>query len=272
MAGEQIILIETDDQVAEQTARQLQECGYGVPAVSRTLTQGLKEVRRLRPDLVLMEIRGNENERLVETVSLLRTRHSTPVVYLSSLADAETVHHAKCAGVYGYLLKPCESAALRAAIETALYKARLDRDVLDQINIFMSLLNSLGDGVIAVQTDGQVSYMNPAAECITGRVMLKSLGRPLDKIFPLEPADFPDGVKGLINQVVKRGKTVRLPHTLHLLRDDGEPRVVELALRPIWREGRRLEGVALIFRDITPRMAEYRPTPLDAETTPLRQK
>ncbi len=84
-----------------------------------TASEAVRAVERLRPDVVLMDIRM-PGEGGIEATREITTRfpHSK-VVMLTSFADDELVVRAIRAGAVGYMLKQVDNAELLRAIEAA---------------------------------------------------------------------------------------------------------------------------------------------------------
>ena len=70
----------------------------------------------------------------------MRRRFDVPVVYLTALADGITMERAKLTNPAGYLLKPVRDDELKAAVEIALYKRKMERVLEQQRAEFISML------------------------------------------------------------------------------------------------------------------------------------
>ena len=90
---------------------------------------------RLKPDLVLLDIRLPDGSGVEAARSILTKCPDTRVLFLTSFADDHTVLEAILAGAHGYILKDIGSQALVRAIRTvasgqALIDSRLTRQTL----------------------------------------------------------------------------------------------------------------------------------------------
>ncbi len=84
-----------------------------------TASEAMRAVERLRPDVVLMDIRM-PGEGGIEATRAITTRFpQTKVVMLTSFADDELVVRSIRAGAVGYVLKQVDNAELLRAIEAA---------------------------------------------------------------------------------------------------------------------------------------------------------
>ncbi|HYG64424.1 MAG TPA: PAS domain-containing protein, partial [Thermoanaerobaculia bacterium] len=112
-------------------------------------------------------------------------------------------------------------------------------------------LNSIGDAVIATDTHGRVVRMNPVAERLTGWPMEMAAGQPLHDVFRIVNEDTRLPVVSPVDQVLASGGVVGLANHTVLLARGGSERPIADSGAPIrGREG-RIEGVVLVFRDVT---------------------
>src|SRR5882672_10938772 len=92
--------------------------------------EGLRIIPRLKPDLVIMDVRmGGING--LETLRRLRqTNAKLPVIMMTAYGTAQTAIEAMKLGAYDYLLKPFEVPTLKEIILAALKAARDMREVV----------------------------------------------------------------------------------------------------------------------------------------------
>jgi PAS domain S-box-containing protein len=93
-------------------------------------------------------------------------------------------------------------------------------------------LSSIGDGVITVDREGRIAYMNPVAETCTGWRSSETLGRNLKDVYVTREAG--EG-----------------PGACTLLSRNGEERTIEAAWSPIKDRDSVEEGNVIVFRDVT---------------------
>ncbi len=127
------ILIADDEAVIRLGLRaMLEEQGYTVVGEAADGTRALDLVRRLRPDLVFLDIKMAGVDGLEAAAKLMGER-AVPVIILTAYADREFVDRAKTAGVLAYLVKPVRESDLRPAIEVALARFREIRALREEI-------------------------------------------------------------------------------------------------------------------------------------------
>ena len=83
-----------------------------------TMESAITEAARLKPDVVLMDVRLQEGSGIEACREIRAARPETRVLFLTSFADDDAVMATIFAGADGYLLKEIDEDALIRAIET----------------------------------------------------------------------------------------------------------------------------------------------------------
>ncbi|MEW6428318.1 MAG: ATP-binding protein [Thermodesulfobacteriota bacterium] len=113
-------------------------------------------------------------------------------------------------------------------------------------------LASIGDGVITVDAGGGVTYLNPAAERLTGRSCDDALGRPLTELFTVtdEPRRQPID---LWRRVLSAGGALVVADQAILETADGRQLPILQSGSPIRAADGSIQGAVLILHDETER-------------------
>jgi PAS domain S-box-containing protein len=118
---------------------------------------------------------------------------------------------------------------------------------------FRVTLASIGDGVIATDTQGRVTFMNAVAEKLTGWSQPDSLGVPLDEIFQILSEIDRSRVENPVARVLRDGNVVGLGNHTILVAKDGSERPIDDSAAPVRDTNGEIIGVVLIFRDASPK-------------------
>ena len=112
-------------------------------------------------------------------------------------------------------------------------------------------LRSIGDGVIATNTDGTIILFNAVAEQLTGWSQSEVLGKTLGEVFHLINEKTGQPMEDPIGKVVATGKVVEMNHHALLLSRDQLERIIAHNAAPIHDKDGKIIGVVLVFRDMT---------------------
>jgi diguanylate cyclase (GGDEF)-like protein/PAS domain S-box-containing protein len=114
-------------------------------------------------------------------------------------------------------------------------------------------LHSIGDAVIATDTYGRITRMNPAAERLTGWPLAEARGKSLSEVFRIIDAQTRLSSVNPVQLVMAHGEVVGLAnHTALLARDGREYQIADSAA-PIQDAAGQIVGVVLVFSDVTER-------------------
>ena len=127
MTQTRILVVEDEIIVVMELQERLESLGYAVAAVAASGEEAIRKATETRPDLVLMDIRLKGDMDGIEAAAILHTRFDIPVVYLTALADQDTIQRSRLTQHYGYVVKPLEEAELHTIIEAALDRHRAAR-------------------------------------------------------------------------------------------------------------------------------------------------
>jgi two-component system cell cycle sensor histidine kinase/response regulator CckA len=245
-----ILVVEDEAIVARDIQTTLRDLGYEVQETAASCEEALHRASTRPPDLVLMDIRIQGKRDGVETAEMLRRRFRIPVVFLTAYADDTTIERAKKAQPYGYLVKPIKSNELRSVVEVSLYKHEMDTRLRERERWFSTTLRSIGDGVVSTDVDGRVTFMNAAAEALTGWRTDDAVGRPFAEVLRLVQEDSHAAVESPISRALREGSVARLGGSIALLAKDGALRPIDDIAAPIVDDGDLL-GAVMVFRDVS---------------------
>jgi PAS domain S-box-containing protein len=116
---------------------------------------------------------------------------------------------------------------------------------------YRTTMMSVGDGVIATDTEGRVEMMNPVAEVLTGWKQEKARGKSLEEIFHIINEETRNIVENPVRRVMREGIVVGLANHSVLIAKDGTEHPIADSGAPIRNEKSEITGVVLVFRDQT---------------------
>jgi PAS domain S-box-containing protein len=114
-------------------------------------------------------------------------------------------------------------------------------------------LASIGDGVIATDVDGRITFMNAVAEGLTGWTHREASQKPATEVFTVINEQTREAADNPVSKVLREGNIVGLANHTVLIRKDGTEVAIDDSGAPIKDKDGKIVGVVLVFRDITER-------------------
>lgn len=249
MSEARIMVVEDERIVAEDIKESLQSMGYTVASVARSGKMAIKMVEENRPDLVLMDIVLKEKMDGIEAAKQIRSRFNIPVVYLTAYSDEKILERAKTTEPFGYVIKPFREKELQVNIEMALYKHKIENELKESKEWFFTTLKSIGDAVISVDLNGNVAFMNPTAQLLTGWNMEDAAGKKLNEIYNIVNGETDEQIETHIKNSTQ--EIFRFKHVVQKVLIDkyGIQVPVEDKYKPIKDNNGNVLGCVLVFRD-----------------------
>jgi diguanylate cyclase (GGDEF)-like protein/PAS domain S-box-containing protein len=113
-------------------------------------------------------------------------------------------------------------------------------------------LESIIDGVITTDIKGQVSFLNPIAEKMTGWTSALAQGKPLSSVMNLLDESGQEPVTVPMQAWLKDGQQAKLADPALLIRHgDGAQAAIELSGSPIRDSQAQIIGSVMVFHDVT---------------------
>jgi len=233
-----ILLVEDDPQDAFLLRKTLAEAGsepFELVWVER-LSEGVQQLEEEGFDAILLDLSLPDSRGLVTVETLRATAPEIPIVVLTGSDDKDLAFQAVQQGAQDYLVKEKLAGDLLAtAIGYAIERNRLIRKQEQQMQEmrasetrFHHLVETHVDGVLVVDRNGVVRFVNPVAEALLGHPQDELLGKLFG--FPVVGSESTE---------------------LHLPRRDGGSTVVEMRVVGTEWEGEPVFLASL--RDITAR-------------------
>lgn len=132
-------------------------------------------------------------------------------------------------------------------------RRRAEAEIQQQRETLHVTLNSIGDAVIATDRDGNVTFMNPVAEMMTGWPEDEACGAPLDRVFRIEQAGTRTPVDNPALRAMREGLIVGLANHTVLVDRQGREHHIDDSGAPIRGANGDITGAVLVFHDVTSR-------------------
>jgi diguanylate cyclase (GGDEF)-like protein/PAS domain S-box-containing protein len=216
-----------------------------------SIQSALEHLLAARTDIILLDL-GLPDAAGLDAVRRMRTaRPRLPLVVLTGMDDEDIALAALQEGAQDYLIK----AGLDGRILGRTLRFAIGRHAADKPSAGAAdpraedTLNSIGDALVCADPAGNISFVNPAAEALTGWSWKDAAGRPMIEVLHVVDAgtrvsfhDTADGDGATL-------RTAQLHPNVVLVRRDGTEVPIEGSVAPLEGRDGRPAGKVLVFRD-----------------------
>jgi len=145
-----------------------------------------------------------------------------------------------------------DGGALMVGCNWDVTEVRLTADALaEEKERLRVTLHSIGDAVICTDTAGNVTFMNLAAETLTGHIEPMVRGAPLAQVYRPVHEDTGEDLPSSAAEALGTGVPVEMGHPAKLVRPDGASRAIRDSAAPVRAANGEIIGVVLVFQDVT---------------------
>lgn len=248
--GMRILIVEDEALIAEEIRERLVQLGSEIVDVVDTGADAVRQAQLKNPDLILMDVRLKGQMTGIEAASIISENRTVAIVFLTAHSDWETVQQAKLTDPLGYLIKPFNEADLVSTIETASSRLELEKRLSASENRFKATLESLDEGVITIDPDGSLSFLNPIAARLAGCDSEAVVGKHWSEVIRFRRDSF-DRRESDFEKLLSSTDTVRVKGVLTNSSGDGIP--VSMTVSPVIASAnsRQRLGVVLTCKDLT---------------------
>lgn len=225
----------------------------GAPDIAFTHVQCLRDAEahlaRHTADLILLDLGLPDAQGLGAVRRVRAAAPHVPLVVLTGLDDESLAALALQEGVQDYLVKgQIETRALLRAMRYAVERKAIEETLYAEQERAQVTLDSIGDAVISTDIAGNISYLNRAAEKLTGWPQQEAAGRSLAEVY--RPRD--SAILALVpNPLDAAVAPLRLSSNGLLRQRDGSEIPIEDSVAPIRDRAGRATGAVVVFRDVS---------------------
>lgn len=246
-----VMVVEDDAVAASIVKNMLEKLGYLVPLTVSSGEAALLKTVEIMPDIILMDIMLEGEMDGIEASEHIHRDYDIPVIYLTAHIDDEILERAKITEPFGYIVKPFSDKELHSTIKMALYKYETEKKMKEKEELFYTTLNSVCDGVITIDNYGNITFMNPVSEKLTGWSYKEAEGRKLDEVFCVVEEKNQD-IPGASHEKRDNGTMIPgMPVNTRLITKDNVEVPILINKAPINDRHGNIMGVVFTFHDIS---------------------
>ncbi len=253
-----IYIITNEKEAAHDLREHLTKLGYRVVGIATSNEGIIAKIETVKPDLILTDIRLNKDGEGIKTGQLIHSNYNTPIIYITGSVGETTIKRANSTGTFGYIFKPFDEKQIYATIETALLRNRLESELREGRRWLNAVLDGINDGVIALDDQRMIRFINPIAEQLTGWSEIETMGKMLHEVFISIDEESRERVEFYGIEKVFHPKNTDPRFEGLLVSKSGETFPIEIDFTIIKDDHGMASGMVLVFRDITKRREAIR--------------
>ena len=183
---------------------------------------------------------------------IIRIAPHVPILVIAGSEHEDIAKQAVQRGAQDYILdNRLDSHSLSKALHNMLERNANSEALFTEQERAQITLNSIGDGVISTDVEGNVTYLNQVAEAMTGWTGAEALGRAFGDVFRIIDSTNPEHTVNPMTAAMQMNKTVGLGASCVLIRRDGVEFPIEDSAAPIHDRRGRVTGAVMVFHDVT---------------------
>jgi PAS domain S-box-containing protein len=164
-----IMVVDDEPSLNDLVTMSLLRMGYEVVGAAESGHEAVAEARRLKPDLILMDIRMPGKIDGITAAEKVRNELNIPVVFISGYTDRETIERAKRANPLDFIQKPIRYDEFEVAIEMAVHKNEVEQRLRESEEMYrasvaewLTTFDAIRDGVFLMDNRGKILRHNRA--------------------------------------------------------------------------------------------------------------
>jgi len=245
MTAGRILIVEHERPVATRLEQELKTAGYACASVLSG-QEAVAAATERPPDLALIDLELTGEPDGVETALHLSETFDTPVLYLNGNAGQAMEQRSLDSDPVGYVLKTAPAGQLHLHVETALrLHARHRRQQRAS-----AAIECATEAIVVTDKGGGVTFMNSAAETLTGWSRHEAIGQSLGEIFHGAAGVLPVQFETTQRLLEEGADAARTGGDMMLRTRSGKEVAIDHNVAPVKDRNGRVEGTVLAFHRI----------------------
>jgi diguanylate cyclase (GGDEF)-like protein/PAS domain S-box-containing protein len=216
------------------------------------LSEGIERLRRGGINGILANLMLSDSKGFETYEKLVQAAPNVPVLILTSPNAESIAKRAVESGAQDYIVKTrMDSNSVTHAIRSMIERGIASDALFVERERAGVTLNSIGDAVLSMDISGNVTFLNPVAEAMTGWPRMEAMGRPLPEVLKIIDEDTRKPSRNPMEQAIEENKTIWMKSNRILIRRDGFEAAIEDSAAPIHDRGGQVTGAVMVFHDVS---------------------
>ena len=252
MTNDGLLLIDGDLADATKVMEALTRPGQPHVEWVKSLSEGLQRLKQQGIAGILVNLFLPDSRGIDTFDKTLAAAGNIPILVLCGANNESIGKLAVEKGAHDFLLKDhLDPYSLTRAVSGMFEHGKTADALFVEKERAEVTLNSIGDAVLSTDIEGNVTYLNTVAECMTGWERAEAVGRPLTEVFNIIDGTTRERCENPMELAVRENKTVSLTANCILIRRDGYEAPIEDSAAPIHDRGGWVTGAVIVFHDVS---------------------
>jgi CheY-like chemotaxis protein len=115
-SGVKVLIVEDEGIIALDISKILAKLGHSVLGVVYSGEESVREAGKIRPDVILMDIRLKGKIDGLQAARIIGTRYHIPIIYITAFSDPVTLERAWATKPLAFLQKPFDERELESIL------------------------------------------------------------------------------------------------------------------------------------------------------------
>ena len=225
----------------------------------------LRRAGKADPTLIENQLRKSRMDALREQIAAFQTVEQGIRIQRVQAAHSRWIMMVSSCLVLGL------GSGVFLALFTRYHVEKLGTKLLQSEERWTATLGSIGEAVIATDSEGRITFLNPIAAALTGWPSEEALNQPIGNVLKLINEASGMTADNEVLRVLKEKKVLAVANHVDLVTRDGREIAVEHSAAHLLAGQGKVIGVILVFRDVAERRQEQIATAEQAALLELTQ-
>jgi diguanylate cyclase (GGDEF)-like protein/PAS domain S-box-containing protein len=216
------------------------------------ISDGIDRLHRPGIVAVLLDLFLPDSQGIKTFEIVFRAAQRVPILILTSAENSAVARQAMQLGAQDHLLRShLDTYWLPRILRSVIERHTNEQAASVVTDRAQTTLNSIGDAVLSTDLAGNVTYLNPVAEDMTGWTDAQATGHSVVEVFRIVDGITREAAPNPLQQAIQEDKPVGLTANCVLVRRDGTEYAIEDSAAPIRDAAGKTSGAVIVFRDVT---------------------
>lgn len=258
------VVLAVDDQDSDLLIVESALADYYTVITTTSPHEAITLAQQYEPDVILLDIDMPEMNgfSLCNALLAIPALVNASYIFITSHNDPQSEARALAVGAVDFISKPIHMEICRMRVKSQMtirqqaYSLHQAYTVVHKEKTHLNtILNSIGDAVIAIDQNECITYINPVGQRLTGWSGKDAVGKPLDVVMTLQDANSGKPLVNPLHVAIEQRRSVAMALNTELVSKNGERFRVQDTASPIFDMGGQLSGGVMVFQDVTDAIA-----------------